>query len=268
MAIPGIHVAVHTEEQLLSAGAWMDFSQYVTTLVLAGRMDEARVLWGSVFEVVHLGVDPAMPVLQDPRLPPLRRIPCCVKPCRRCESALGGFKFPFVGLWTRRAVFAQVGASAAETWDAFLRWPDEKLDLVAVQAAASGLSVPDFIPSHMERVLVRLALGRDGISLGLLYERWRTWQNGEAVWREPAFFMASEGTPSVVAGRFMRTILGAVEAAVDYIPEVCLVCLCPCFSTCPGCGAQWCDECRGFLSFCAMCGSSDEEIAEGDLDFM
>ena len=207
MAIPGIHVAVHTEEQLLSAGAWMDFSQYVTTLVLAGRMDEARVLWGSVFEVVHLGVDPAMPVLQDPRLPPLRRIPCCVKPCRRCESALGGFKFPFVGLWTRRAVFAQVGASAAETWDAFLRWPDEKLDLLAVQAAASGLSVPDFI-------------------------------------------------------------LGAVEAAVDYIPEVCLVCLCPCFSSCPGCGAQWCDECRGFLSFCAMCGSSDEEIEEGDMDFM
>ena len=80
MAIPGIHVAVHAEEQLLSAGAWMDFSQYVTTLVLAGRMDEARVLWGSVFEVVHLGVDPAMPVLQDPRLPPLRRTSCCVKP--------------------------------------------------------------------------------------------------------------------------------------------------------------------------------------------
>ena len=69
MAVPGIHVAVHTEERLLSAGAWLDFSQYVNILVLACRMDEARALWGSVFEIVYLGFDPALPVLQDPRLP-------------------------------------------------------------------------------------------------------------------------------------------------------------------------------------------------------
>ena len=30
-------------------------------------------------------VDPALPVLQDPWFPPLRKIPCCVSPCRRCE---------------------------------------------------------------------------------------------------------------------------------------------------------------------------------------
>ena len=55
MAIPGIHVAVHAEEQLLSAGAWMDFSQYVTTLVLAGHLDEARVLWGTTFMALPAG---------------------------------------------------------------------------------------------------------------------------------------------------------------------------------------------------------------------
>ena len=65
MAIPGIHVAIHTEERLLY------FSQHISTLVLANQMDEARQLWGSVFEVVHLAVDPALPVLQDSRLPRL-----------------------------------------------------------------------------------------------------------------------------------------------------------------------------------------------------
>ena len=83
MAVPGIRVAVHTEEQLLWAGAWMDFSQHVNMSVLGGQLDEARMLSGSVFEVVHLGVDSdsALPMLQDLRLPPLRCIPCCAKPC-------------------------------------------------------------------------------------------------------------------------------------------------------------------------------------------
>ena len=59
MSIPGIYVAVHTEERLLSAGAWI---QHINTLVFAGQMDEARQLWGSVVEVAHLGVDPTLPL--------------------------------------------------------------------------------------------------------------------------------------------------------------------------------------------------------------
>ena len=102
MAIPGVHVAVHTEELLLSAGVWMDFSRHINTLVLAGQMDEARQLWGSVFKVVHLGVDPALPVLQDLRFTPLTRALCCVKPCQRCELAHGDFRFPVVGTWACR----------------------------------------------------------------------------------------------------------------------------------------------------------------------
>ena len=189
MAGPGIHVAVHTEEPLLSAGAWMDFSQHVNTLVLGGRLDEARSRWGSVFEIVHLGVDPALPVLQDTRLPPLRRIPCCAKPCVRCETARGGFKFPFVGVWCRRGVFAQRQASVALTWEVFHRFPHERLDLLALQMVSSGLVVPDFVPGHVATMVDRLSLGRDGVSLSLLFERWRTWQNGTSMWHEPAFFM-------------------------------------------------------------------------------
>ena len=259
MAVPGIHVAVHTEEPLLSAGAWMDFSQHVNTLVLGGRLDEARTLWESVFEIVHLGVDPALPVLQDPRLPPLRRIPCCAKPCTRCESAQGGFKFPFVGTWCRRAVFAQRDASVARTWEAFHRFPHEKLDLLALQMVASGRVVSDFVPRHVATMVDRLALGFDGVSISLLFERWRTWQNGSSVWHEPAFFMGHEQSPAVVAGRFLRLVLGAVVAELEYIPVPCVVCQLPRYSSCPSCDTHWCDECRGFLEFCAMCGSSDED---------
>ena len=63
MPILGIHVAVHTDEVLLSTGAWMGFSRHINTMVLGGQLDEARVLWGSVFEVVHMGVDPCTRVL-------------------------------------------------------------------------------------------------------------------------------------------------------------------------------------------------------------
>ena len=70
MATRGIHLAVHTNEALLSTGAWMDFSQHINMLVLRGDVEEAGALWGLVFEVVHMGVDPATPVLQSMDMPP------------------------------------------------------------------------------------------------------------------------------------------------------------------------------------------------------
>ena len=83
-------MAVHTDQVLLSTGAWMDFSQHVHTLLLGGKVEEARTLWDSVFEVVHMGVDPSTPVLQSPDMPPIRRMPCCKTPCARCENRRGG----------------------------------------------------------------------------------------------------------------------------------------------------------------------------------
>ena len=129
MSTPGIHVAVHTDEVLLSTGAWMDFSQHINTLVLGGQLDEARVLWGSVFEVVHMGVDPSTPVLQSHDMPPIRRMLCCKTPYVRCETGRGGFQFPFIGTWARRAVFAQDGGAVAATWDRYHASPHGKLDL-------------------------------------------------------------------------------------------------------------------------------------------
>ena len=88
----------HTEELLLSAGP--------------RQMEEARRLWGSVFEVVHLGVE-------DPWLPPLRRVPCCVGPAEdaswpveRLESLLWGYGVaaPSSLKWTAWNLFHQAPA--------------------------------------------------------------------------------------------------------------------------------------------------------------
>ena len=87
MSLQGFHVAVHTDQVLLSTGSWMDFSQHVHMLLLDGKDEEARTLWDSVFEVVHMGVDPSTPVLQSPDMPPIRRMPYCKTPCARCEGS-------------------------------------------------------------------------------------------------------------------------------------------------------------------------------------
>ena len=74
-----------------------------------------------------------------------------------------------------------------------------------------------------------------------------------------AGFMPLERHPSMDAGRFLRDVLGAVESELEYIPDACVVCHLPGYSGCPTCGYHWCDGCRRYLSFCAMCGSSDDE---------
>jgi hypothetical protein len=66
-------------------------------------------------------------------------------------------------------------------------------------------------------------------------------------------------TPGVDACRFLRLLLGAVDAE---IAPICVVNNMPRFSECPGCGTHWCDGCRDSLPFCAMRRgeSSDGEV--------
>ena len=52
---------------LLCTAAWMDFSNYVRSLLHAGRTAEARLLWESVVEVIHNGTNPNLEVLGIPR---------------------------------------------------------------------------------------------------------------------------------------------------------------------------------------------------------
>ena len=94
----------------------MDFSEHILGFTLGG--EHAR-LWDSVLEVVDLGADPSTPVLQNLDTPLVRRMPCCRTPCGRCAHGRGRFRFPFSGIWTRRAVFPQDGATVAATWDGY-----------------------------------------------------------------------------------------------------------------------------------------------------
>ena len=113
-------------------------------------------------------------------------MPCCKTPCAHCP---GRFQFPFIGTWTRRAIFAQEGCTVASTWDRYHANPHEKLDLLAVQMYASVHGVVDFTPSHLAKLSERLALGLDGVSQSYMFAQWTLYQWGDGVWYDPAFFM-------------------------------------------------------------------------------
>ena len=123
MTTPGIHKAMHTSAKILHPGAWLDFASYMNSLIAQGRVLDARSLWGSVFEVMHMGVDPCIVTLDVGRpgmLPPIRRVPCTATNCERCQTGRGGFQFPFVGCWMRRAVVVQDGiVSPQAAWEVF-----------------------------------------------------------------------------------------------------------------------------------------------------
>ena len=114
--IPGVHVAIHTRAEILHTAAWMDFANYICQLLGAGRLREARLLWESVVEVIHIGTDPSIDLMGFPELPGLLRMPCMESPCVRCSTRRGGFRFPWIGIWTRVAVLAQPGDQPSEAW--------------------------------------------------------------------------------------------------------------------------------------------------------
>ena len=266
MTTLGIHKAVHTSAKILHPGAWSDFARHMNSLIDMGRVLEARSLWGSVFEVMHMGVDPSIVTLDVGRpgmLPPIRRVPCTAEHCQRCELGRGGFQFPFVGVWTRRAVVVQdhiVSPQAA--WDVF-HANEDRFELLSLHMVASGCVVEDFIPLHVERLCNRLRLCRDGFRMGHLFVAWRAWQDGHQHWREPVYGFSEEvqsRSDRARAGSILRAVLGAAEVDEEIIPEPCVVCQHPCFSECPLCSCHWCDGCRGGLDFCAMCGESDEDV--------
>ena len=239
MSIPGVRPALHSNEALLSAGAWMDFNQHIHELCLCGRWFQARTLWLSVFEGVHLGVDPATPVVQPLDLPPLRRMPCCQSPCFRCENRRGGFQFPFAGIWTRRAISSRRGATPAETWT----------------LAKAGHFTLDLFAPHMQVLAWR--------STTSCRPTWRDCR-GDWCWA----WMESVATTRSLSGGFggLATRLGMSQLSSSQPCRAPVQMLAGSCGWCLGCEAHWCDVCRGQLEFCPMCGSSNEEIVSCDGD--
>ena len=265
MTTPGIHKALRTDAKILHPGAWSDFARHMNSLIDMGRVLEARSLWDSVFEVMHMGVDPSIVTLDVGRpgmLPPIRRIPGTATNCQRCGTGRGGFQFPFVGCWTCRAVAVQEHiVSPQAAWEVF-RAVEDRFELLSLHMVVSGSVVEDFIPLHVERLSNRLRLGRDGLRMGHLFAAWRTWQDGHQQWREPAYGFSEEiQSRSDRAQAILRAVLGAAEVDEEIIPEPCVVCQRPCFFERPLCSCHWCDGCRGGLSF-APCVASQTRMSE------
>ena len=141
-------MAVHTDRPILSTGAYLDFKRHVGNLLQQGNHGQARLLWLSAVEVLHAPfVQTPLPVADSGEIPHLQFAPCIDAHCARCDGSLGGFKFPFIGTWCRRAVLVQGGASAAEAWAAYHGcYEEDCLSEAMVAEAGSGLRAQDIIP--------------------------------------------------------------------------------------------------------------------------
>ena len=203
-------------------------------------------MWGS----------PAGEVLQSTTMPPIRRIPCAEVPCTRCERRLGGFRFPWVGTWTRRAVVVQAGVAA---WDAYHANP-ATFDLLGLQMVRSPLDREAISPAHLDRLFTRLAYDRDGIPWSHVVAIFWIWQAGRGAWREPTRVGCPQAGQAelIQAGALLRHLLAATER--PFIPPYCLTCCCPTRSVCPSCDRSVCEECRVWTFQCPLClGSSSSE---------
>ena len=156
----GIDVAVHCKEPLLHAAAFSSFEVYIHGLLEQGRMSDAITLWDSVVEIQHLPI-PDEPLLSPIRgLPPMRKSVCCEVGCLRCEQRRGGYRFPWVGVWTRRFAVVWPGAPAVEAWQSFGASTDN-MELLQLHMVASDRKAADFCPdpSHTAMQLTSKCLG-------------------------------------------------------------------------------------------------------------
>ena len=121
-----------------------------------------------------------MPVVQSVDLPPLRRMPCCQNHCFRCENRRGGFQFPFIGIWTRRAVLSRRGATPAETprWISLLR---RCTALASCQSTLGGTARDRSMPPEELDIRSFLHGGTEGPVRALNSLRWMSRQ-GQLNW--------------------------------------------------------------------------------------
>ena len=99
--LPGIDIPAATEAKILRAAAFLEFKQHVERLARAGSNLQAYTCWMHGVEVCHSPYVLATGTDSD-LFPPLPKMPCCVNVCQRCTAHLGGFKFPWLGLWNSR----------------------------------------------------------------------------------------------------------------------------------------------------------------------
>ena len=63
-----------------------------------------------------------MPTTRGSELfPSLVKMPCCTGDCQRCAAHLGGFKFPWLGLWSSRGVIIPPDVQPGDAWDFYYK---------------------------------------------------------------------------------------------------------------------------------------------------
>lgn len=244
----GVSAAVHTDAPILSAAAVSEFLSYVQKLVAEGDGDTALALWCSVVEIVHLPPPPGN-ILEIPGFPPMLRIGCADTECRRCAEQRGGFRFPWIGCWTRRGTLVRPEATPAEAWSEHSRQEDT-LDLLLVETYASGWRLSDLVPPQWRRIMELLGPGdvpgsaTTEDALGC----WRAWQQGHVCWMDPNVSLPSRSAAvQNPRSRAQRTLAMWMDHLLEddgtMLAAPCLVCGTPSRRVCSGCflpQCQWC----------------------------
>eukprot|EP00434_Breviolum_minutum_P034367 symbB.v1.2.030416.t1/scaffold3426.1/size60583/1 len=161
-------------DPILSAASFADFQGEVAKQLHDGNEADAKELWLSAVEILHKPWFLA-PTTKPIGLPPLRVAPCMAEPCTRCDQSRGGFQFPWLGSWTRRACMPVPGSESDAAWQRLLTRP-EKMDRMLVAAYSSGKVAEDVAPMAMATVLER-ATDRPGYAskMGVL-QAWHGFQ--------------------------------------------------------------------------------------------
>ena len=244
IAVPGVDLAVHTDRPILSAGAYIDFKRHVGTLLEQGNHGQARLLWLSAVEILHAPfTQEPIPLVASGEIPHLQFAPCTVDQCARCDMSRGGFKFPFIGTWCRRAVLVQDGASAEEAWAAYNGcYEEDRLSEAMVAEAGSGLRAQDIIPMYVSAIAGRVESGDlPFVSFRGFLGAWRRWCLGSRRWTEP-WPRESDSLAKATAGRLLR---GWLDEGRRNLPlgGLCAYCGSRAHSVCASCGIHRCEAC-------------------------
>ena len=250
----GATTAVHSDVQILHAAAMQDFHQQVRARLAQGDHQAAEALWNSAFEIVHRPAPVAL-IREIPELPLLRRVPCTREGCQRCLHRLGGYQFPWIGVWARSAVAIRPGTTPEQAWMDYHNWP-ETIDLLAVERLASGYQLADFVPAEWDAMVEHCSDVPGCATIEALHEAFRGWQLGHELWRDPRVAVPSR-TQALTdeRNRSQRALAGWLEALVED-PGHCLPAVC---YKCGGTTRRICAECR--LASCWGCANAGDEDA-------
>ena len=260
-------MASHTKDPILSAASFADFQGEVAKQLHDGNEADAKELWLSAVEILHKPWFLASTTKPN-GLPPLRVAPCMAEPCPRCDQSRGGFQFPWLGSWTRRACMPVPGSEPDAAWQRLLTRP-EKMDRMLVAAYSSGKVAEDVAPMAMATVLER-ATDRPGYAskMGVL-QAWHGFQRGHPFWQDPGLWLPSrEAALRDERSRCQRSLAGwlqETQGAPGPLLAGCSGCGTPAHDACKGCLAVWCATCQydRELRFC--CPMAAEAIGYIDV---